>query len=219
MAHRVSAPALTAAREVLKEYALEVCPETAAAGMTASEAHVAIVIDLATNVFKIAELRQEHYYWQQRLNAKTAEAAPLATYLKKVMETFATVPQYKHDEQPVRVTWQLPPGVVGMMPPSSLLTKASREAARYLQHYYRVMPLDGHLLMPIDTIRIAMRVEAGLGLAEAFEAVPLVQLCLDRLKNNQATRKEIRYCFRNLGVLLESLPNYADRREETMLLT
>lgn len=218
MAHRVSAAALVAAREVLKEYQLEVRPETCALGMTNSEAHVAIVIDLATNIFRLAELRLEHYYWQQRLNARTAEAGALAGYLQRVLGVFASLPQYGADEQPPRVTWQLPPGLL-LPPPTTPLTKAAQEAARYLRYYYQATPLDGHYWMPLDGIRLAMRVDAGLGLASALEAVPLVKRYLDLLLQNQATRKEIRFCFRNLGVLLESLPNYADRREETMLLT
>jgi hypothetical protein len=54
---KVSAAALITARALSKEYRLEVRPENALQGMTASDAHVAIVIDHATGVYKIAELR------------------------------------------------------------------------------------------------------------------------------------------------------------------
>jgi len=94
------------------------------------------------------------------------------------------------------------------------------ESARFLMHYYQLYPRDGHDYTPdVDRIWLAQAVEAGLGIARAMELVPVARFYCERIKAGQATAKEIRACFRKLGILLEYLPNYADRREESLLLT
>jgi hypothetical protein len=47
----------------------------------------------------------------------------------------------------------------------------------------------------------------------------MVQFYLDRVEKGQATEKEIRACFRKLGIFLAYLPTFSDLREEMKLLT
>jgi hypothetical protein len=212
----VSAPALRAAIEILREYKLELKPGKGAPGMTACDGHVAIVIDYATNVYKLVELRPELSWHQQQLSIHKAQAPQLAGYLKKLIEAMEQVPRYAKDEQPTMVSLNLPIEFQGHVPSIAALTKASVEAARFLNDYYLIAPIQApdRLNAVRDLTRIAQLTEVNLGLAGAMEGLPLARLFLDRLKNGQATEKEIRICFRDLGVYLESMPNYKDRREE-----
>jgi hypothetical protein len=224
MARKVSAAALFTARAVLREYLLEVKIETGTVGMLATEGHAAIVVDYATNVYKIAELRPEVYFWQQHLAAHKATAPQLAGYLQKLLDAFAQVPEYERNEQGVEVALQLPLEVSGEnLPRVVRLSKCAMEVTRFLRHYYKVTPIDvepgREFDLTRDGLHIAQLAEGHLGLNHARGAVPLAQLYLERLKNGQATEKEIRVCFKQLGVLLEALPNYIrDRREEMMFV-
>lgn len=221
--HRVSAAALAAAREVLKRYQLNPRPGDLPGrvnGMTGGEAHVAIVIDYATNVFKVALLRPEVFYWQTALRSRTVDPAQIVLFLKKVLDAFAEVPQYGPKEQPPIAYWEYPVDFGRNAPREIPLTKSAVEAARYLWHYYEVTPYTDPLpTEAAERIILAQTMEAGLGLDRAIGATPMVQFYLDRVKGGQATEKEVRVCFRRLGVCLGHLPTFSDLREETMLLT
>jgi hypothetical protein len=65
----------------------------------------------------------------------------------------------------------------------------------------------------------AQTVELYMGLHRAQNAVPLAELYLGRLASGEASLREVRSLFRDLGALLEYLPNYRDRREELALVT
>jgi len=206
---------------ILMEYTLEVRPETGAKGMTAAESHVAIVIDYATNVFKVAEIRPELHYWQHRLTARHAEAPQLAGYLKRVLAAFQQVPQYGPRDQPTKIPVELFPELSAMGVPDEVpVSKSAEEVFRFLRHYYTITPITGRMFDPAaDRIRILQIASPNLGLDEALKAVPLVELYIERMKNGQATQKEVRECFKKLGIFLEALPNYQDRKEEMMLVT
>jgi len=221
--HRVSAAALTAAREVLKRYQLVPRPGDFPGrvnGMTAGEAHVAIVIDYATNAFKVALLRPEIFYWQVALRSRRVDPVQIVNFLKKVVDTLAEVPQYGPRDRPPVAYWEYPvdfgPGIPHQMP----LSKSAMEATRYLWHYYQISPYANPLpTEEAERIILAQIIEAGLGMDRAVSAAPLAQFYLERVKEGQATEKEIRKCFRKLGIILAYLPTFSDLREETMLLT
>jgi hypothetical protein len=218
--HRVSAAALNAAREVLKHYQLVPRPEDIPGkvnGLLANAAHIAIIIDHATAVYKIALLRPEVFYWQTALRSRQVEPVQIEIFLKKVIDTFAETPQYGPQEQIPIVPWEYP--VQWPNPPLQLpLTKASLEASRFLWHYYELKPID-HELLAEERLLLAKVVESGLGMDRVVPAAPLAQYYYEQVKAGRASPKEIRTCLRSLGVLLAHLPTYADLREETMLLT
>jgi hypothetical protein len=220
--HRVSAAALIAAREVLKRYQLQPRPGDFPGkvnGLTGSEAHIAIIIDHATNVFKVALLRPEVFYWQRALRSRVVEPSQIVAFLKKCVDTFAEVPQYGPKDQPPVAYWEYPVDFGPSAPHEIPLTKSAVEAARFLNYYYEVMPIGPALAPEAERIALAQTVEVGLGMDHAIVAAPLAQFYLERVKEGQATEKEIRACFRKLGIILAYLPTFSDRREETMLLT
>jgi len=223
MAQRVSAAALLVARDVLKDYKLEVRPEKALVGMTASEGHVAIVIDYATGVYKIAELRPVLNYWQWQLSAKKAKPDQLVAFLEQLLETFREVPQYGPKEEPVKVdvVLKVPPEWVRYPFATEIeLSKSAIEASRFLGYYYTITPQGPRAFDPAeDLMEIARIAEVRLRLDRAIEAVPLVEKYRDRIKNGQATEKEIRLCFRDIGMSLNYLPNFIGRPEEMLLVT
>jgi hypothetical protein len=218
----VSAAAWLVARDVLKEYKLELRPDKALVGMTASEGHAAIVIDHATGVYKIAELRPFLNYWQQQLAARKAKPDQLVAFLQRLLETFREVPQYGPHDEPVRVgvTLKVPLEWVGYPLPTEIeLSKSAMEAARFLDYYYTITPLAARAFDPAqDLLRIARIAEVRLGLDRAVEAVPLAEKYLDRIRSGQATEKEIRICFRDIGMSLAYLPNWIGRAEELLLV-
>ena len=221
MARRVSAPALRTAIMLTQEYKFEVRPETGANGMTGSVGHVAIVIDYATGVYKVVEMRPELHYWQHQLTARRAEAPQLAGYLKRLLEAFAQVPQYGPKERPSVIPINLLPefrniGVVDELP----ATKNVEEMLRYLRHYYVITPVAERPYDPVaDRVRIMQIAIPHLGLDHAMRAVPLAEFYLERMKQGQVTQREVRECFRRLGIMMEHMPNYWDRKEEMMLVT
>jgi hypothetical protein len=222
---KVSAAALQAARDVLREYALEIRPEYAGKAMTNTEGHVAIVIDYATGVYKIAELRPELAYWQKQILAKTATAPQLIGFLKRLLETLGQIPRYGRNEELVQVAMRLPREwamVIG--PQTQVITKAALEAARYLMHYYIITPLalpssggNGVASARIDSVQVARLVNLNLGVSHALQAIPLAEAYLQRLNNGKADQKEIKFCFRDLDIYLSVLPAWS-RTEEVMLL-
>jgi hypothetical protein len=221
MARRVSAPAFRTARVILQSYKMTVRPDTGAVGMTGGESHVAIVIDYATNVFKIAELRPELHYWQRQLTARRAEAPQLAGYLQKLIAAFKQVPQYGPKDRPDTVPMELLPQFATIGVPDAFpVSKNAEEVYRFLKHYYVITPMEERAFDAVeDRIQIVRIAASNLGLDHALKGLPLAELYLDRLKHGQATQKEIRNCFKNLGIFLESMPNYRDRKEEMMLVT
>jgi hypothetical protein len=188
--------------------------------MTGGEAHVAIVIDYATGIFKIAGLRPEIFYWQTALRRRTVDPSQIEIFLKKVVATFAEIPEYAPNEQPLVAYWEYPvdfgPGALHRI----ALTKSAVEAARYLWHYYEMTPYANPLPTEAEErVILAQTVEAGLSVDRIVGAAALAQFYLKRVKEGQATEKEIRACFRKLGAILAYLPTFSDLREETMLLT
>ena len=166
--YRVSAAALTAAREVLKRYQLTPRPGDFPGkvnGMTGGEAHIAIVIDHATSIYKISLLRPEIFYWQTALRSRDVDPIQIETFLKKVVVTFAEIPQYSPKDQAPVAYWEYPvdfgPGAPHRIP----LTKSAVEAARYLWYYYLVKPHANPLpTEEAERIILAQTVEAGLSL-------------------------------------------------------
>jgi hypothetical protein len=218
VARSVSAAALRAAREILKEYRLEVRSDNGAVGMNATEGHVAIVIDYATGVYKVAQLRPELNWWQQQLKARQAKAGQLAGFLQKLVEAFRELPQYGPQEQPVRIGVRVPLEFAAVLPNVALLTKGALEVVRFLRHYYTIRTLAGREFDDrTDSLHIAQLADGVLGMDHAQKALPLAERYLERMKKGQATEKEVRACFRDLGILLESLPGYFRARQEEMM--
>jgi hypothetical protein len=215
-----SAPAVATSRAILREYSLEVKIETGAVGMTASIGCVAIVIDHATNIPQLVGLRPELHYWQRQLSARKAEAPQLASFLKTLIEAYRQIPRYAPEEIAEKVAFETQiPELRSFVPKEIPLSKADVEAVRFLNHFYKITPIGGREFNErTDCLHMAEIASYYLGLDHAMKGFPLAELFLDRLKNGQATEKEIRLCFRDLGVFLEYLPNYRERQEEMMLV-
>jgi hypothetical protein len=225
MAHRISAAALHLARNILKEFSLAVRPpETLISGrvdkLQATEAHAAIIIDYATNVFHIALLRPEVRYWQKHLQAGTATAPQIANFFSKILDAFALLPVDTEEEKQNRVTstFALPREFGDVPPEVYTLGKPAREASRCIFYYYDVRPLQGRPDNVLDRHRVAKLAEVSLGLSRAVGIIPVLKTVNIRLKAGKATQIDIRRCMREVGVHLEYIPGYENREEESKLL-
>lgn len=224
MAHYVSASALHTARVILASYELTPRPpETLVSGsipgLTSSEAHVSVVIDFACNVFHLANLRPEMHYWHHRLHDGTATASQIAGFLKKCLAALEAIPK---DNQQIMADFEVPRGFAqdgfAKQVTRRPLSKPAREVARFVFHYYFVKPKAGSSNEDVDRINIARLAEGSLGLVKALQIVPMVETGLKRLMEGHATETETRKCLREIGVLLEQLPQYQERLEEGKVL-
>lgn len=222
MAHLTSAPALHCAREIMKIYGMEVRPpETLASGrldgLTASERHVATLIDHSTNAHEVVKLRPEMHHWQRRLAASAATAPQLAAFLSKVSSTLDAVPRADAGEQRVVSTFRTYPEAK-MKPVSRALSKFSLEAARVLFYYYRMAPKGRAPHDAVDRHHVAGLVEICLGLPRVMKAEEDVKKFRDGLKAGRVTEDEVRAFMRALGVAFDRLPGYENREEEVRIL-
>jgi hypothetical protein len=246
MARRTSAAALHAARVVMEKNILTLKPpETLSSGaiysLTASEAHVAILIDSVTSVFEVSLLRPKLRYWQQRVVAGTAEAGQIAYFAKELIDALQKVPGHRPDDPVVDrglsevradmgsgkdelqrdVTDRRPLRFCADRMWSKIpLTRAAIEAGRTLFWYYEITLRKKPVIYDeaLHRLDVAKSVDVALGLAKAHDALPLMQYGLKKLTEGQMTLKEVRALFRRVGVLLESIPTYQEREDEVKLL-
>ena len=222
MAHLISAAALEAAGNLRKRFDLTVkSQDELSSGRVPSiqndERCLAIVIDYATNVFEVAKLRPELRYWQERLHAGTATAPKIAGYLQRMIEAFDKIPQFAPQEGRVTTTL-MSPAEFKARPEICELTKASLEAARFVFHYYHVRAKNGATDEELNRVRVAKLVETSMGLSRAMRAYGLAQRAKEKLALGRSTLDDVKAQFRELGVILEYLPNYENREEECKLL-
>lgn len=222
MAHRVSAASLHAARIVLKNYTLVVKPpESLPSGrldkLEPNEKCVAILIDYATNIFQVVLLRPELRYWQKRLWARTATAPQLMGYFQKLITALEMVPQ----DTDLKTTITLEsPAEFGGKPVMHTISKAAKEASRFIFYYYEVTSKRKELVEEESLFRInvAKLIDICLEIERAMKALPLLKHWREELKAGRATEVEIRRCFREAGVFLTYMPNFGSTEEETKLL-
>jgi hypothetical protein len=225
MAHRTSAAALRTARMILQQYELTVRPpETLVSGrldkLTNSEAHVAIVIDYATNIFQLVSLRPEIIYWQTRLRLGSATAPQVAGLLKKLLDAFDALPKDGISDEPVTSTFAPPPQYEKLKQIVVRISKPSKEVSRFIFHYYIPKPKSESFACDemIHRLKIAHLAEASLGLRRAYAFFPKIKEELKRLVDGHATEVEVKACMRDVGIVLEYIPTYEDRREEGKIL-
>lgn len=225
MAHLTSAAALRTARLILREYDLTVRPpESLVSGridnLTNSEAHVAVIVDYATNIFQITSLRPEVCFWQARLKFGTATAPQVAGFFKKLSDAFEALPKDVSEES-ITTTFAPPPQYDTLKPVVMKISKPAKEVSRFIFHYYSPVPKSESIANEdaIHRLKIAYLAEAALGLRRTYEFIPKLREELKRLVGGQATELEVKKCMRDVGVILEYIPTYADRREEGKILT
>lgn len=222
MAHLTSAPALHCAREIMKVYDMEARPPESLVsgrldGLTASERHVATLVDHSTNVHEVVKLRPEMHHWQRRLATGTATAPQLAAFLSKVSATLDAVPRAGDDEQKVVSTFRTYPEAK-MKPVVRALSKFSLEAARVLFYYYRMTPRGRAAHEMLDRHHVAGLVEICLGLPRVMRAEGDIRRVGDGLKAGRVTEEDVRLFMRALGVAFDRLPGYENREEEVKIL-
>lgn len=220
MAHRTSASGLHTARMVLMHNNLTVKLEQPYKGLTNSDAHLSIIIDNATQAHVVADLRPEFYVWQDRLWNNLATADQLAEFLKRLIEAVEAIP---HDP-PTQET----PTFGGRFPVhqwSSIrmrplpISKAGLEASRWIFNFYDVVAKD-HPEIADDMLRvmIAKLCDVSLGLRKISQYLKFLKEVYGRLLNRDIYKDEVLDIFEAVGVVIEKLPNFHDRREEGKLL-
>lgn len=225
MAHRTSAAALHTARVILKEYDLSVRPpEVLVSGrvynLEASEAHLGIVIDHATNIHHVALLRPEIRYYQKHLQTGTTTAPQIAGLFRRILDAFELIPRDPESMESVKITsaYELP-GEFGVTKPEVyVLEKPAREVARFVFHYYEVSPRGRTLDDVLDRHRVAKLAEASLGISRAQRILPLLRKTDTQLREGKASQADVVKCLRTVGIYLEYIPGYEERDEETKLL-
>lgn len=228
MPHLISAASLVAARNVQRFFNFTVlAPEEMhgsreLVGLKADDRCIAILIDYATNVHEVTELRPELRHWQEVLHTSSAhdKAGQIAQFLQKVIDKFGMVPQYTKQDELVSATFETPPQFQSRNVTYGL-SKASLEAVRFLVNYYQIVSKNGNgngSFSDQDRIKLAKVIESGLGLSQAAKALPLARYAKERMRCGQADVREVRKHFREIGVLMEHLPNYENREEEVKLI-
>jgi hypothetical protein len=209
----------------MKEYAMTVKPPDTLRtgrldGLTASERHVATLIDNATNVFRVASLRPELHYWQRRLTAGTAVASQIAAFMSKMLTELQRVPRRASDEEAMAITFAMPAGFngTGLRPERRLMSKFAVEASRVLFYYYAMTPLSGSPGPDADRIHVAELVDAVLGLARVMDLEPVLCGKKDALIAGKLTENEVCALMRSAGVCFDKMPTYKDNEESLKLL-
>lgn len=225
MSHLTSPAALRTARVILKYYDLAVRPpESLVSGridkLTNSEAHVSIVIDHATNIYQLTSLRPEICFWQSRLRFGNATGPQIAGFFKRLLDAFDNLPKENSTEEPTSTTFAAPTEHENSKPVVVRISKPSKEVSRFIFHYYIPTPKDDSKEDEhTHRLKIVYLAEASLGLRRTYDFFPKLQIELKRLVDGKATEIEIKKCMRAVGIVLEYIPTYADRREEGVILT
>jgi hypothetical protein len=200
-------------------------PETLATGrldgLTASERHVATLIDYATNVFRVSSLRPEMHYWQRRLAAGTAEPAQIAAFLSKVLAELGSVPRRAVNEERTTVTFAQPAAFAGrgLKPERRALSKAAAEAARVLFYYYDMSPRrPGHAGSDADRMHVAELVDATLGLFRVTSLEGMLREKKAALMAGRLTAESVQTLMRSVGVYFDKMPTYTAGEDELKLL-
>jgi hypothetical protein len=161
-------------------------------------------------------------WWQAQLQAKRAEAPQLAGFLKKLADTLREVEHYGQGNEPLLTPRSLPLAIAAVpwAPRTMTIGSCSIHAARWLLKHYAFTPLEERAFDPAaDNQRIAALIEMYLGRTDALRALPLAESYLSRLKNGDATEKEVRKAFFDLVGCLAVLPKYMRTQEEMMHVT
>ena len=223
MSHLVSAPSVEVAGNLLKKFNFEVLPEEKLPAGTdhrlkADERCIAVIVECATNVAEVAKLRPEVGFWQMKLANGLATAPQIATFLQKIVNTFAMTPQYRGNEGKITTTLASP-AEFGLRPMVVDISKAALEASRFLFSYYRITPKRNTVeTEEMTRLRVATLAESNLGFARAMRVLPIVIEMQRGMAAGKLSEMDIKRRFRQIGVLLEYLPNYEDRREESKIL-
>ena len=228
MAHRSSAAALHAARVILENFDLEVIPPEdlpsgRVAGLTASAAHLSIVIDLMTNAFEVAALRPELRYWQKRIFADTATAPQITAFFMRCLEAFEKVPRGGEEQvaslrPPDTFFGERLPDTFSRKAEQFTVSRAAQEGTRGIFHYYRVSAKNGEKDEQVNKFHVTTLLEASIGMQKAEPGRELLQRWKAELLAGRATVTDIKKCLRAFGILLAQLPSYGEPDEESKLL-
>jgi hypothetical protein len=71
--------------------------------LRADERCLAILIDVTTNVYRVAQLRPEFRYWQERMQNGSATAEDIVKFLRKAGVELNYLPSYEHRDEEVKV--------------------------------------------------------------------------------------------------------------------
>jgi hypothetical protein len=195
----------------------ETLPSGRIANLQATVACAAILIDYATNIFEVTNLRPEFRYWQERLLMGSATAPQLGAFLATLREAFRKIPADGSYEEPVYIQLRAPHQFKSDFT-NHRLSKPAREASRFLFYYYLLKPKTRMLEEEMDRRIVAALVDSALGLERSLEAVPFIDNCIAGLKAGRLTAQEVKQHFRSIGVRLEYFPGYENREEESLLL-
>lgn len=241
MAHRSSSAALHAARVILDHYNVSVIPRerlranvSAIPNLQATDAYMSVLIDYTTNAFEVVNLRPELKHWQKQLHEGEPTPGQLLMYLQHLIERMERVPKDKPVEERETFTPDaLPTGPRITFASEQVRLKAAQSAAKtkisissaakqatvYLFAFYafaaKKKTFFNETAMQMD---VAKTIEVCLGLTKAMPALPLAKTCAQELRGGRLTLAQIKSYFRELGVLLEYLPNFQGHEEETKLL-
>lgn len=231
MAHRSSASALHAAREVLRNYRVTVKPAGTPGvpnGLRADDAHLSIIIDKASNAHEVCKIREEIRFWQKRLTARNAKARDIDYFFVRLIEKLQLVPDYMPNDQhvqylamkPATGQYEVTEAVAGEEWRMVDITKAAVEAARYVLACYDLEPIEERLYADPDEekILLARLLEVSMAIVLPVSQLPLIRKGLARLRKGDINELDLRKLLRDVGVAFDQVPHYEDLREETMLL-
>lgn len=223
MSHQTSSPALHTARVIMKQFSFVLRPpDTLPSGqidtLNTSEKHIATLIDYATNVFHVVALRPELRYWQRHLSAHVASAPQIANFIQKILSAYEFIPKNSAENQ-MTTTLESPKEFGKVNPTVIEISKPAQEVSRFLFFYYFVSNKKTQIQEEkINQYQVAKLAEVSLGLSRTMKLVPILKSLLSKLKEGHATEIEIRKCMRETGIILEYLPSFENREEETKLL-
>lgn len=227
MAHRTCSAASHAAHTLLENFSVTLRPaHELPAGtprvLIASEHHIGVIIDLATSAHEVAKVREPLKHWQEVLGHGINDrrtATQILYYVRDVVAALEKVPRYLHEEQ-VETVMVLVPSMTGAAMPRLVLTKAAKLAAKALFEVYQITSKNKRASTDprITRLEVARCIDVCLGLRQALRVLPLMKRCEAGLVQGKLTLDQVVAHLRELGVRLEYLPNFEDRRDEVKLL-
>lgn len=231
MPHRSSAAALHAARVVLRHFDITVKPREVMgaqfnAALQADERFLSILIDLASNAFRVALMREQVRWWQEKLTEGTDKSVQITLFLERLIEAMRTVPQAVNQQAIEKFQAERPAAGgfsdMGNIKPQAWkmfeLSRASIEATKYVMMFYDVVNKKRPPNLEHDRLEIAKCIEVSLGLVHAMKALPIAAWAAPELRAGRLEYMTVRKVMRDIGVHLDQMPHYADLREDTKLL-
>lgn len=200
----------------------QVRPNCAITNLLPDKRCVAILIDLVSNVFQVAQLRPELRYWQKRVVAETADAGQIGYFLSRLIE--AVEQMYFEAEEKARIPFSLfldpPPGAVLPKGSPHIICGAALRCGHAIAQHYITRWKNPQPEWPNPRPEwIGGLVDVHGQLYRPLRLLPHLRTWKQQLAQGSLTVQNVADVFKYIGIQLTYLPSYMVGEEERRIVS